>query len=161
MAHNIESPPSRTKIEPRLRGHWDTRHRGSTPSGGGRLICHACVCARAALWVSRLASMSTVGRNSPRASQPTRSEQASHARHILLCSGRLVPTGPRVRAQPVGWVVGVWSWEGLTRSGLGPRGGAYCVSRVAAAYGVSSWTLMLALTLAQALTPILLVLIQN
>ena len=76
------------------------------PSGRGRLICHVCVCG---LCISRLASMSTVGRNSPRASQPTRSEQASHARHILLCSGRLVPTGPRVRAQPMGWVVGVWS----------------------------------------------------
>ena len=51
--------------------------------------------------------------------------------------------------------VGVWSWEGLTRSGLGPRGGTYCVSRVAAAYraahGVSSRTLMLALTLTLAL----------
>ena len=42
--------------------------------------------------------------------------------------------------------------DGLTACSVGPRGGTYCVSRVAAAYGVLSRMLMLALTLAHALT---------
>ena len=39
----------------------------------------------------------------------------------------------------------VWSWEGLTRSGLDPSGGTYCVSRVAAANGVAPSALAAAL----------------
>ena len=66
--------------------------------------------------VSRLASMSADGRNSPRGSQPTASEPASLAGPSLLPHGRLVPTGPRTRARPVGWTY--WYGPGPGLKGL-------------------------------------------